>query len=440
MGAFVLGHAGAQASASSRRTWAAGSGRRSSSIPRKSWSPGLAQEARPVPVKWTATAQRELPHRRAGPRPRHRGEMGFDAGGKLAGLRVKTVANLGAYLSLFAPCVPTYLYGTLLAGLYDIPAIHCEVDGVFTHTDPVDAYRGAGRPGGLLPRRAHDGPRGARAGDGPGGDPPQELHPQGEVPLPDAGRAHVRQRQLRAGAGPGAGDRRLPAASARSRTEARKQGRYIGIGLSTYIEACGLAPSQVVGSLGAQAGLYESAHGARASTGKVTVFTGSHSHGQGHETTFAQLAADALGIPMSDVEIVHGDTGQRAVRHGHLRQPQRRGRRRGRSHGDCRRSSRRRRRSPRTCSRRRRTTSSSRAGKFSVKGSPDRAKTFGDVALAAYLAHNMPPGWSRGWRRPASSTRQLHLPFGTHIAWSRWTRDTGAMKLRATSRWTTAAT
>src|SRR5207302_5040802 len=90
---------------------------------------------------------------------------------------------------------------------------------------------------------------------------------------------------------------------------AREQGRYVGVGLSSYIEACGLAPSQVVGSLGAQAGLYESGMVRVHPTGKITVHTGSHSHGQGHETTFSQIVADKLGVGLDDVEIVHGDTG-----------------------------------------------------------------------------------------------------------------------------------
>jgi len=210
-----------------------------------------------VPVKWTAQRSESFLADMQGRDHVSEVEMGFDAGGTLAGLRVRTVANLGAYLSLFAPCVPTYLYGTLLNGLYDIPAIHCEVDGVFTHTVPVDAYRGAGRPEAcyVLERTMDVAAREL-------GTDPAELRRknliskdrfpfQTQVALTyDSGNyAPALARALEM-----VGYQRFRAEQA----EARTRGRYLGLGLSCYIEACGLAPSQVVGSLGAQAGLYES--------------------------------------------------------------------------------------------------------------------------------------------------------------------------------------
>jgi len=368
-----------------------------------------------VPVKWTAQRSESFVTDMQGRDHVSEVEMGFHAGGKLAGLRVKTVANLGAYLSLFAPCVPTYLYGTLLNGLYDFPAIHCEVDGVFTNTVPVDAYRGAGRPEAcyLLERTMDIAAREL------GLDPAElrrrnliskERFPfQTQVALTyDSGNyapALTRALQM-------VGYERFRAEQA----EARKKGRYLGLGLSCYIEACGLAPSQVVGSLGAQAGLYESATVRVHPTGKVTVLTGSHSHGQGHETTFSQLVADALGIPMADVDVVHGDTGRVPFGMGTY------GSRSGAVGGTAIHMS-----LMKIIDKGRALAAhlleaapddvELKAGRFSVKGSPDRGKTFAEVSLAAYLAHKMPAGMEPGLEMTSFyDPSNFTYPFGTHIA------------------------
>ena len=245
-----------------------------------------------------------------------------------------TIANMGAYLSTFAPCVPTYLYATLLAGVYTTPAIYAEVKAVFTNTVPVDAYRGAGRPEAtyLLERLVEKAAR--ETEDRPGRDPPEELHPDRRLPVPDAGRAAIRQRRLFHDPRHGAEDRRLGRASKAAGRRPRQRGKLRGIGISTYLEACGIAPSAVVGSLGARAGLYECGSIRVHPTGSVTVFTGTHSHGQGHETTFAQLVSDTLGVPIDSVEIVARRHQQGPVRHGHLRLALAGGRRLGDRQGD----------------------------------------------------------------------------------------------------------
>ena len=261
------------------------------------------------PVKWTAERRESFMTDAHGRDHVTDAEMAFDADGKILALRAHTIANLGAYLSLFGPSVPTYLYGTLLSGQYTIPAIFCDVRGVHTHTTPVDAYRGAGRPEAcyVVERLVDLGARQL-------GLDPAEVRRRNFIQADAFPYQTPVALQYDSGNYAPAMDRALEMvgyeALRAEQDEARKNGRYIGIGLCSYIEACGLAPSTVAGALGAQAGLWESATVRVHPTGKVTVFTGSHSHGQGHETTFAQLAADELGIPMDDVEVVHGDTGR----------------------------------------------------------------------------------------------------------------------------------
>jgi carbon-monoxide dehydrogenase large subunit len=214
---------------------------------------------------------------------------------------------MGAYLSTFAPCIPTYLYATLLAGVYKTPAIYCEVKAVFTNTVPVDAYRGAGRPEAsfLLERLvdviAHDTGIDRVALRRLNFIPSDAFPYQTPVALQyDSGDYVATLEACLKAAGYDGFEAR--------RAEAKARGKLRGIGVSTYLEACGIAPSAVVGSLGARAGLYEVANVKVHPTGSVTVYTGTHSHGQGHETTLAQLVCDQLGVPMDQVEIVHGDT------------------------------------------------------------------------------------------------------------------------------------
>ena len=356
-------------------------------------------------------------------------EMALDAEGKFLGLRITTLANMGAYLSTFAPCVPTYLYATLLAGVYTTPVIYCEVKAVFTNTVPVDAYRGAGRPEAtfLLERLvdviAHD------TGIDRVEIRRQELHPGRRLPLPDAGRAAIRQRRL-----PDHAEGRLANADwagfEARRAEAKKRGKLRGIGISTYLEACGIAPSAVVGSLGARAGLYEVAEIRVHPTGSVTVFTGTHSHGQGHETTLAQLVVRPARRAVRPGRGRPRRHRQDPVRHGHLRQPQPRGRRFGDGQGDGQdhRQGQEDRRPPDGSRGRghrvRRTTRSRVAG-------TDKSKTLTDISLAAYVPHNYPieelePGLDEtAFYDPKNFT----FPGGCHIAEVEIDPETGVVEM-----------
>ncbi|HYE49104.1 MAG TPA: xanthine dehydrogenase family protein molybdopterin-binding subunit [Azospirillaceae bacterium] len=259
------------------------------------------------PVKWTSERGEAFLSDAHGRDHVTHAELALDADGRFLGLRVATKANMGAYLSTFAPSIPTYLYATLLAGQYATPAIYAEVKAVFTNTVPVDAYRGAGRPEACyLLERIVD-----KAAREMGIDraeirrrnfiPPSAMPYATPVALTYDSGDFFRNLEDALALADYAG---FPARKA----EAAKRGRLRGLGICSYIEACGIAPSNVAGALGARAGLYESAEVRFHPTGSVTVFTGSHSHGQSHETTFAQIVADRLGVPIENVEIVHGDT------------------------------------------------------------------------------------------------------------------------------------
>ena len=385
-----------------------------------------------LPIKWTAERSESFMTDAHGRDHVTKAEMAFDESNNIIGLRAHTYANLGAYLSTFAPAVPTYLHGTLLQGLYKTPKINVDVTGVFTHTTAVDAYRGAGRPEATyLLERLLD-----KAALELGADPAQlrlqnfiepfdgvnEPGYQTQVALQyDSGNyAPVLNRALEM---VGYDEFR------KEQAEARSQGKYLGIGFSTYIEACGIAPSAVVGALGARAGLYEVGQVRVQPTGKVSVYTGAHSHGQGHETTFAQVVADKLGLTMDDVEIVHGDSesvafgmgtyGSRSLAVGgsaimksidkilekgakiaaHLLES---------SEEDL----------------------EFAEGKWTVKGT-DKSIGFGDVALTAYVPHNYPEGLEPGldfssFYDPANFT----YPFGAHVAIVEVDPETGLVKLK----------
>ena len=261
------------------------------------------------PVKWTADRSEAFMSDAHGRDHDSTAEMALDRDGTFLALRVRTLCNMGAYLSTFGPAVPTYLYATLLAGCYRTPAIYAEVKAVFTNTVPVDAYRGAGRPEAtfLLERLmdviAHDTGLDRIAIRRRNFIPRDAFPYQTPVALEyDSGDYEgTLVPALKAADWDGFPARRAAAAA---------RGKLRGIGVSTYLEACGIAPSKVVGSLGARAGLYEVANIRVHPTGSVTVFTGTHSHGQGHETTFAQLVSDQLGVPFDQVDVVHGDTGK----------------------------------------------------------------------------------------------------------------------------------
>src|SRR5277367_3562353 len=257
------------------------------------------------PVKWVADRSEAFLVDAHGRDHVTHAEMAFDGEGKILALRAKTIANLGAYMSTFSSSVPTYLYATLLSGQYQIPQIYCEVDAVYTNTVPVDAYRGAGRPEAtyVVERLVEVGAREL-------GMDPTDLRKKYFVKtfpyqtsvasLYDAGDYDASlQKALQIHDYKGFGKRKR---------ESERHGKLRGIGFATYIEACGVAPSSLVGQLGAGVGLWESAEVRVNPTGSVELLTGCHQHGQGHETTFAQLVSERLGISIDQVNVVHGDT------------------------------------------------------------------------------------------------------------------------------------
>jgi len=256
-------------------------------------------------VKWTADRSEAFLTDAHGRDHVSTATMGFDTSGRITGFKVETIANLGAYMSLFSSCVPTYLYATLLSGQYDIANIHCNVKAVYTNTVPVDAYRGAGRPEAcyLIERMMETAAREM-------GMNPADLRRKNFI----TAFPHQTPVIMAYDAGDFGGnlDKALKAADvagfAARKAEAARRGKLRGLGYSCYIEACGIAPSAAVGSLGAGVGLWESAEVRVNPVGTIEVLTGSHSHGQGHETTFAQVVADRFGLPIGNVQIVHGDT------------------------------------------------------------------------------------------------------------------------------------
>ncbi|HRD77337.1 MAG TPA: xanthine dehydrogenase family protein molybdopterin-binding subunit, partial [Hyphomicrobiaceae bacterium] len=259
------------------------------------------------PIRWTAERTESFMSDAHGRDHITHVELAFDKDHKMIGLKADTLANMGAYLSTFAPCIPTWLHATLLAGQYTTPAIHCNVRAVFTNTVPVDAYRGAGRPEAtfLLERIV------SKAAAELGVDQcelrrknfiqPSQFPYQTPVALVyDTGDYEASLNKAIELADYKGFEARRAAAKAK--------GKLRGIGVASYIEACGIAPSSLVGALGARAGLYEAATVRVNPTGSISVLTGSHSHGQGHDTTFAQVVADKLGVSIDSIDIVHGDT------------------------------------------------------------------------------------------------------------------------------------
>jgi carbon-monoxide dehydrogenase large subunit len=388
------------------------------------WAAGKVRK----PIKWTADRSESFMSDAHGRDHATHVELALDKDAKFVALKVSTVANMGAYLSTFATCVPTYLYGTLLAGTYTTPAIYVETKAVFTNTVPVDAYRGAGRPEAtFLLERIVD-----LAADELGMDP-AELRRRNFIPANAFPYQTPVALQYDSGDYQSTLELAMKAAGysefEQRRQEAARRGKLRGIGLATYIEACGIAPSAVVGSLGARAGLFESAAVRVHPTGSVTVLTGSHAHGQGHETTFAQVVSDHLGIPIESIEIVHGDTakipygmgtyGSRSIAVGgtaivkaidkvvakgrkiaaHLLEA---------SEADV----------------------EFKDGNFTVAGT-DRSKSLAEVALTAYVPHNFPhdelePGLDEtAFYDPKNFT----FPSGAHIAEIEIDPDTGHLEI-----------
>lgn len=384
------------------------------------------------PIKWTSDRSEAFLTDAHGRDYVTTAEMGFDDKGKITALRIHSEANLGAYLSTFSTACPTYLHATLAQGCYTTPLINVDVTATFTNTNPVDAYRGAGRPEmtylleHLMDTAALemkiDPVELRRINFIPAFDGVDQPGYQTQVALQyDSGNYHATL------------DRALEMVGydqfRKDQEASRKNGKLLGIGFSTYIEACGIAPSAVVGSLGARAGLYESAHVRVQPTGKVSVFTGSHSHGQGHETSYAQFVADTLGIPMDDVDIIHGDTNEVAFGMGTY------GSRSLAVGGSAIMKSLDKiiEKGAKIAAHKLEAAEEDleyAEGKWTVKGT-DKSIAFGDVSLTAYVPHDYPEGLEPGldfssFYDPANFT----YPFGTHIAVVEIDKDTGKVSLK----------
>ena len=381
------------------------------------------------PVKWIESRSENYQSTTHGRDHVQDVEMAATKDGRILGLRCTVWAGMGAYLSTAAPGIPTILHGLMLSGPYKIPAVKEDVYGVYTNTTPVEAYRGAGRPEAtFMLERIID-----RLADEIGVDP-VEVRRRNLIPPFDNGHDVITGLKYDSGNYQGALDKALAHAGydklREEQAAARKKGRYIGIGVSVYVEICGLGPSQVAGAVGFQGGLWESAIIRFHPSGKAHVFIGSSPHGQGEETTFAQIVADELGVSVNDVKVVHGDTDTTPMGWG--------------TYGS-------------------RTTAVSGAalamatrkikekaklltshlleaavedieyanGKFFVRGFPDRHKTIQDVALMANVAWNMPQGMEPGLEATTFyDPPNFVYPFGAHLAVVEVAPETGHIELK----------
>ena len=349
--------------------------------------------------------------------------------GTLTGLSLTTYANMGAYLSTFAPLIPTYLYGLVMAGPYTTPNIFCKVIAPFTNTTPVDAYRGAGRPEATyVLERAVD-----LFAKEIGMDP-ADVRRKNFIPPFSDGYEVPTGVTYDSGNYVGSFDMAMGMIDygqfRRDQEQARREGRYIGIGVASYVEICGGAPSAVAATLGARAGLWESALVRMHMTGKVSVFTGSSTHGQGHETTFAQIAAAELGIPVDDIEIIHGDTGQIQMGTGSF------GSRSAAVGGAAIALG-----AQKLVDKAKKLTAHIleaaeedivfEDGKLFVQGAPAQAKTIQEIALAAHLySSDLPDGMEPGMEATSFfDPKNFTWPGGTHIATVEIDADTGEVKV-----------
>jgi carbon-monoxide dehydrogenase large subunit len=381
------------------------------------------------PVKWTETRSENYMSTTHGRDHVQEVELAASKDGRVLGVRCTVWAGMGAYLSTAAPGIPTILHGLMLSGPYTIPAVKEDVYGVYTNATPVEAYRGAGRPEAtFMLERMMDKLADELAID------PVEVRRRNLIPPFENGHNVITGLTYDSGNYEGALAKALAHVDydglRREQAAARAKGRYIGIGVSTYVEICGLGPSQVAGAVGFQGGLWESAIVRFHPTGKVNVFIGASPHGQGEETTFAQIVADELGVGVNDVKIVHGDTDVTPMGWG--------------TYGS-------------------RTTAVGGAalavatrkikdkakllaghlleaavedidyadGRFFVKGVPDRYKTIQDIALLANVAWNLPQGMEAGLE--ASSfydPPNFVYPFGAHVAVVEIDSETGRVELK----------
>lgn len=233
--------------------------------------------------------------------------LGVDNDGRFVGLRVETLANVGAYISTFGASIPGAIYSALIAGVYRTPAVYAQVTTVLTNTVPTDAYRGAGRPEAcyVLERLADEAARKL-------GLDRAEIRRRNLIPVDAMPYTTPIGPVYDSGDFPNIMEKLLTAANwdsfATRREESKARGKLRGIGLAMYVETSGVAPSKLAGMLGARIGFFESAEIRVDSTGNVRLLAGTHNHGQGHQTTYAQIIADRLGLPYDGVTVVEGDT------------------------------------------------------------------------------------------------------------------------------------
>ena len=381
------------------------------------------------PVKWTETRIENFQATIHGRDHVEKVEMAATRDGKITGVRSVVHAGMGAYLSTAAPGVPTILHGLMYSGPYALSGVKADIYGVFTNTTPVDAYRGAGRPEAtFLLERLVDLVAAELGMD------PVAVRRRNLIPKFDNGHDVVAGLTYDSGDYEAALDlalNRVGYSSLREeQAQARELGHYTGIGVSCYCEICGLGPSQVAGAVGFGGGLWESAVVRFHPSGKVNAYVGVSPHGQGEETTFAQIVSDTLGVPLDDVEIVHGDTDNTPMGWG--------------TYGS-------------------RTTAvgagalvlglnkikdKARAlaahlleaaeadieyadGQFFVRGTPDQSKSIQEIALMANVAWNMPEGMEPGLEASAFyDPPNFVYPFGAHAAVVDVDPDNGHIELR----------
>ncbi|HTS88174.1 MAG TPA: molybdopterin cofactor-binding domain-containing protein [Gemmatimonadales bacterium] len=380
------------------------------------------------PVKWTEDRSENYKVTIHGRDHIEYVEMCGTKDGRITGLRTKVYAGLGAYASTAAPGIPTILHGLVYSGAYTIPNIHGVINGVYTNGAPVDAYRGAGRPeAAYLVERLVD-IYARKIGMDPVEVRRKNFIPKDKFPYTVATGLIYDSGNYEAALDKAVGILDYKAFRA-EQAKARKEGRYLGVGVVSYIEICGLGPSQVAGAVGFGGGLYDSALVRVYPTGVVKVYIGASPHGQGEETTFAQIVADEFGYPIENVEIIHGDTDNT---------PQGWGTYGSRSTAVCGSA-------VKVAAIKVREKAKKLAahlleaneadlewkdGKFQVRGTPSKAKTFAEVALMANVAWNMPPGLEPGLEASAFfDPSNFVYPFGTHICTVEVDADTGAVKI-----------
>ena len=382
------------------------------------------------PIKWVAVRSESFMSDAHGRDHVTNCKMAVKSDGTITGLQVQTYANMGGYLSLFAPMIPSALYITLFAGLYKTPAIFGETYGTMTNTTPVDAYRGAGRPEAsymlerLVNRAAAELHMDALEFRRKNLIQPDEFPYQTPVALVyDSGNY------------PRLFDKAETVSSYQAmkvaQTQARDNGKLVGIGVSACIEACGVAPSKAVIGLGAGVGLWESGSIRVHPTGMVSVFTGNHSHGQGHETTFAQIVADELGVPIENIEVIHGDTGRSPFGLGTY------GSRSNVGGAALVKSAEKIREKVTKIAAHQLEASvddmvyDQETGMIHVKGSPDKAKAFGEIAFATLTAHELPEGMEPGLEETSFyDPENFVFPNSVHISMVEIDRDSGEVTIQ----------